>query len=639
MAIALPLIAFVFLFLIRFRTLRSVTAAITDATLFLSLFVLSGTELLSLMTAFNYPGLSVFWSATALILAITFGMNYRDSFALMGQHFRQIAFSIRDCDKPAKVFLAAGAVILLGVLVQGLLYPPNNWDSLTYHLGRIVHWVANETVAHYPTNIYRQIYQPPFSEFFIAGVNVLARSDLLANAVQWFYLLALTCAAAALGRRLGLSAQGRLVAALILLTTPEIILEASTTKNDVVLSFFIVAATGYAIDAYSSESVKSYLLLGLAAGLACLTKGTAYIYLFPVIVAWAAANLSKQVRRSTFAVIPYVLACLCFLAVNTGHYARNYQLTDSLLGSSVSPAHSSYANSGMSVSAFLSNVSRNIALHYHLYPISEVVSRGVVAFHSLIHEDINNRKTTWGESTFRMRVASHHEDFASNIFQASLFLLCCVLLFVKRKSMDKKVVLLFMVLVVQFGLFCLYLKWQPWHSRLHTPLFALSSVVVASLLVLCLDRKWTYILLSACFVYAFLVLLFNYSRPFINVPPATLPVSIFDARDTKYFALRPHLAGDYREVRRVADEIGCTKIGLELTEDSWEYPIFSSIYTRKVLPVHINVHNISKRAMEATIDPKCIISERMVDPFLYNGRVFRGKTDGNRYLFLYEREK
>jgi hypothetical protein len=51
--------------------------------------------------------------------------------------------------------LMALGVLALGLvtLVTALLAPPNNWDSMTYHMARVAHWKQNRSVDFYPTNI------------------------------------------------------------------------------------------------------------------------------------------------------------------------------------------------------------------------------------------------------------------------------------------------------------------------------------------------------------------------------------------------------------------------------------------------------------------------------------------------------
>jgi hypothetical protein len=55
---------------------------------------------------------------------------------------------------------------------------------MSYHLARVAHWGQNHTVAFYPTHIVRQLYQPPWAEYAMLHLYILAGGDRLANLVQ-----------------------------------------------------------------------------------------------------------------------------------------------------------------------------------------------------------------------------------------------------------------------------------------------------------------------------------------------------------------------------------------------------------------------------------------------------------------------
>ena len=78
-------------------------------------------------------------------------------------------------------------LILAGeTLYVALKVAPYNWDSLTYHLPRIMHWVQNQSVAHYATNITRQVASPVLAEFINFAVYLEQEySDSLFNVLQW----------------------------------------------------------------------------------------------------------------------------------------------------------------------------------------------------------------------------------------------------------------------------------------------------------------------------------------------------------------------------------------------------------------------------------------------------------------------
>ena len=59
---------------------------------------------------------------------------------------------VRLADGTASRWLLGGlALVAAGTLVTALVSAPNNWDSMTYHLTRVEHWVQNASVHFYPT--------------------------------------------------------------------------------------------------------------------------------------------------------------------------------------------------------------------------------------------------------------------------------------------------------------------------------------------------------------------------------------------------------------------------------------------------------------------------------------------------------
>jgi hypothetical protein len=63
---------------------------------------------------------------------------------------------------------------ILPLLLLTIFIPPNNWDSMAYHLPRIEHWIQNKNIYPYPTNIVRQVLTSPLSEYIIANFQILA---------------------------------------------------------------------------------------------------------------------------------------------------------------------------------------------------------------------------------------------------------------------------------------------------------------------------------------------------------------------------------------------------------------------------------------------------------------------------------
>jgi hypothetical protein len=63
----------------------------------------------------------------------------------------------------AKLMLGASVVLILLLGAMAAIFPATNWDSLTYHLPRVMHWLQQQSVEHYPTHNTRQIEFGPWS--------------------------------------------------------------------------------------------------------------------------------------------------------------------------------------------------------------------------------------------------------------------------------------------------------------------------------------------------------------------------------------------------------------------------------------------------------------------------------------------
>ncbi|HSR46890.1 MAG TPA: hypothetical protein VLL77_02765, partial [Anaerolineales bacterium] len=82
-------------------------------------------------------------------------------------------------------FVAILGALLLGLLMVALASPPNNADSLLYHMARVVHWAQNGSLRHYGTAYGNQLWNPPWAELAILNARVLWGNDRLSNLVQW----------------------------------------------------------------------------------------------------------------------------------------------------------------------------------------------------------------------------------------------------------------------------------------------------------------------------------------------------------------------------------------------------------------------------------------------------------------------
>ena len=159
--------------------------------------------------------------------------------------------------------------------------------------------------------------------------------------------------------------------------------------------------------------------------------------------------------------------------------------------------------------------------------------------HALLGSELDDPSSTWGDTTFRIPKWTVHEESAGNAMHMLLALFGGALLLSPLGSRAQR---FYVVLVLAAGmLFCACLRWQPWHSRLHLPLFVLASPIIA----IAVSRS----LRSRSAVIGFGLVLMLASAPFVLLNPARPLVGPRSAwcrpRQEQYFAHRPDLREPY----------------------------------------------------------------------------------------------
>jgi hypothetical protein len=163
-------------------------------------------------------------------------------------------------------WFGAGYVGLLSVRFTFLIWalPPFVWDSLSYHLTNIAHWMQVGRIELFESPIVRT-YNPANYEVFATWFTTFLHHDGLVEAAG---LPAYGLAAAAVyaaARRLGSSPLGAWLGALAYASTPAVILAATGTKNDIHMAAYFLTALALVI-----ELAASSRLGGERDGPACL---------------------------------------------------------------------------------------------------------------------------------------------------------------------------------------------------------------------------------------------------------------------------------------------------------------------------------------------------------------------------------
>jgi hypothetical protein len=526
-----------------------------------------GSEVLSLFKALSLPGMLVYWGASLFALR-EIGERGQRALPWPTSTAQSIGRQIKAIAADAGLFLpllftmATVGILLLIAMVAA----PNNWDSMFYHLCRVMHWQQNRSIGFYVTQSLVQLVSGPWAEMAILHLQLLAGSDQLDNLVQWSAMVAGLIGVSYIAKLLGGSRAAQVLATVIAVTIPMGMLQATSTQNDYVMAMWLVCFVVFSLECITKRcSPGLAALAGACLGLGALTNQAIDLFAFPFGL-YLGFDLLRKLRLAAWR--PFLLIGLTALLINSGQFIRNF----SLLGSPLRPmaespdgVHYKYTNDAYNLSTLASGLMRNAGLHLGtpipgLDPVIEAI---IVRAHDWIHLDPNDPQTTWTGTKFGVQF-SMHEDLAGNLLHFVLLSLCLLLLVRVRES---KLIVFGLCLVLGFALFAFVLKWQPWHSRLHLPLFVVGAAFAAVVMCRSLPRAGVYAIIMVLSVGAIPYLVNNPTRPLVGAKSV-----LIQDRVSQYFANQPQLKGPYLNAADVVRQSQCNRVGLMAFSTDWEYP-------------------------------------------------------------------
>jgi hypothetical protein len=557
------------------------------------------TEVLSFFKLLNVSGLALSWLGYIILLL---GIAYFLGFQLPELHLPHLYSSSLFL----KLIIGCIGLIIVITGLVAFISPPNNIDSMVYHMSRVAHWLQNQSVAHYAACNSSQNHQNPGAEFALVQLQILSGTDRFANVVQWLSMVGCIIGGSFIARLLGANPTGQILTALIVATIPIGVLQAVTTQNDYVVAFWLVCFTAFILQL--RERWSWLFLLGAAGSLALavLTKATAYLFALPLAI-WLGWHLLKTTGWRAWQ--PMLVILIIVVAVNSGHFYRNFQLFASPLGPGREGTVSGfeYANQTFTLGTVISNLIRNLVLHIYLPSplIQKQVQAEVRQFHDWLGLSPDNPQTTWGGTPFEIPGFRVDENVTGNFIHFLLIILSSVVILVRQVRHRAGLLTVYICLLIgAFGLFAFYLKWQPWHSRLHLPLFVLWAPVIGIFL-----SQFGFLTIQRALVIGLIIqvwpfILFNPLHPVIG------PKNIFNmSRLEQQFLINPASLEPYRQAAQVIHENQCYQVGLSASPGVLEYPIWSVLQAESDKLTQLHCLDIKNESASLSSDklPLCAV--------------------------------
>jgi 4-amino-4-deoxy-L-arabinose transferase-like glycosyltransferase len=615
MLVLLPLLSFGLLVAVFRRREFDWRRWVVFATVPWAFFLVVATECLSALHCVTRMGVSLAWllfsvAVATFLLKVAGNPSYRHEVT----ESSATAAALERVDRLAIYF-----TVLIAALIglTAVLSAPNTWDSMEYHMPRVVEWITNRGVQLYPTIDHQQLSMPPMAEYTILNLDLLYGGDRLANLVQWFAYLGCILGVTLIVEEQGGDRRAQIFSAVLAATLPTAILGASGTKNDQMLAYWITLSVYFLMRWMVCQDWPQTLALGATLSLAAFTKGTAYTFLPALVVACMLTWDKTAVRR--FAVRLPIFALL-LLALSTPLWVRSYQFSGSIFGPPYFPGAGSeeirmIRNARVTPTLVVANVARNIALDVGV-PSERINAFSTRVFSSLIRavgaEPNDHGQIVAGQSgqfhPFAVEAFSLLETQSSNPIHTVLFFIAGAIYLANYKKMRRRTGWLGVGIVGAFFLYAALVRWSPWNARYQLPLFVLAAAFIALVLPRALPRAAilgiSYLLLLLALPYA----LRNETRPLLTRSAKDSIVTM--PRDETYF-LDQHRSYATSFIA-AADDVStkeCRSIALDANLMHFDYPMFA-LLSRDKTPrrlTYASVHNATERYRSTTAPQPCVV--------------------------------
>ncbi|MBV8438144.1 MAG: glycosyltransferase family 39 protein [Silvibacterium sp.] len=575
----------------------------------------------SLFLVFTTEGLTVFHGLTKAAIGICWTLFALGAFVWMtSQHRAQPAtdgFRIawRELGRGDRWMLYLTGLVVILVGLTALLSPPNTWDAMEYHMPRVVEWITNRGVQLYPTIDRTQLSMPPFNEYVILHLQLMAGSDRFANMAQWLAYAGYILAVSLIVRELGGGIRAQALAAIFSATIPTGLLGASGTKNDCMVAYWIATSVFLLLKWKQRQNWILILAIASALSLAVFSKGTAYTFLPPlVLVCFFMWNWKAQ--KAFLWRIP-IVALMC-LVVSGPLWARNHAFSGSILGlpycDGAGPVEGRmFGNGHITPARSMANVLRNIALNLTV-PSERVNGMTTQAFSAAIralgvdpNDEYQLLRGQSGRSIqfgLEWRLTSEIQD--GNQIQFLLLIAAGVLCVWKRRSFDKSVFLLGIGIVGSFVLFATLLRWQPYDGRYQLPVFVVGAAFTATVLARVLPVWTTQAAAALPLLIALPVSVRNGIRPLVD---RTASIVTTPREQIYFYDFHRQYTDSFIQAAKAARQNDCRSIGIDANLLHYEYPMMALVNEdggQRQLS-YVSVNNPTAAYKQTTVAEPCTV--------------------------------
>jgi len=490
-----------------------------------------------------------------------------------------------------KIFLFVIFLIVLWLAGIALLAPPNTCDALSYHLSRVVHWIQNRGVAYYPTHILRELFYPPWAEYAIAQFQILSRGDQWANFVQWLSMIGSLAGVSLIAKELGAGRWGQILSVIVAATIPMGILQATSTQTDYSGALWLCAFIYFFIRWRKTFAWEHAFWMGMALGLAFLTKPTGIVFAVPFLL-WMAGIMLRRFDLQSLGTLAIIV--MVGIILNSGMFYRNAQLfSGRILDTGRFINNDSLINDHFGWQELAANAIRNtdMELATPWVGINKVVEGFFYRASKALHVDIHDRSSSYQGENFGSFLLSMNEDSAESPLDVILFIVAAFLVAIFPSLRNREIVFYLLALIGMFIAFNLIFKWQCWGMRFHLSLFVMAAPLIGAVFERMPSQAPAMMVMSGLLACALPYVFSNPMKAFVTAKNVMQKTD----RRSGYFN-NPGILPQYKIFKDRLEGMQCHQVGIILEEFGKEYPFWAVLNPSADSSIrfeHIEVDNFS----------------------------------------------
>ncbi len=488
----------------------------------IALAIISGLGLLSLLFQVGFllgrPELLPAFEI-ALLLALLW---------LNRKHWQQLAEIPRSIMAAWQLMpgaLTVLAIALFYLFLQAYLLPPSSWDSLTYHLPRVLLWEQNRS-------LFLETYAISPQAAFPVGSDILYHLflrfhlDYGLGLFSWLSYIVILWGTYGLARP-RVSQTIAITTAIVFVCLPEIVYQATGTKNDIIVAAVALGSILWGDRWLHLPAFESLVGLGLTLCFGVAVKTSFVLFAFFFVLVWLALVIQKGLTMTLIESLlrhwRAVLLCLfpALVLLQVWLFAYNHQQFGAWLGPPIF-ALKNQNNDGLL--GAIANLTRYGFQSIHLLdPLNQLWKSSFGASLTdglqLIYDSL--LLPLWGTAGFSklapdtLTLLWQPQEDHSWFGPISVFLVFPAVGWCLARGRGMARAMAIVAIAVIFAI-CYKVGWSPWKGRFFTPVLVCMGLSVALFLQRYQPNPWKLqlwrwaslgILLYSC--------LYNYSKPII----------------------------------------------------------------------------------------------------------------------------